>query len=134
MKKPEFSKVSRIRPGKTFWGVICVAGVLLLTRWLFDEEFFLNALYLLVLYLLVSFVYTYVVLDGILIERRSRYHRRQVGELFEENILVTNRSVLPVFWLQINDCSEISPTHSSRVMGLLRCRQTRMVRESSFLQ
>ena len=134
MKKPSINKVSRIYPGRSFWGLIAIAGMLFATRWLFDEVFFLNSFYIIVLYLLVSFIHTYFVLDGITVDRRSRYRRRQVGDIFEESIQISNRSFLPVYWLQILDLSQIGITHSSRVIGLLPGRQTRMIRESSFLQ
>jgi uncharacterized protein (DUF58 family) len=134
MKKPSISRGSKIYPGKSFWGMIIIAGILFATRWLFDEVFFLNAFYIIVLYLLVSFIYTFFVLDGLALERRSRYRRRQVGDIFEESIQIVNRSILPVYWLQIHDLSQIGSTHSRRVIGLLPARQTRMIRESSFLQ
>jgi uncharacterized protein (DUF58 family) len=73
-------------------------------------------------------------LDGLSIERKSRYQRRQVGEVFEETILITNNSIFPVHWLQIRDLSDISTSHSNRVIGLLPGQHTRMIRESSFLQ
>jgi uncharacterized protein (DUF58 family) len=134
MKKSTGNQISGIRPGMTFWGLIVIAGFLLITRLLFDEVFFLNSLYVIGFYLLGSFLYVYFVLDGLSIERKSRYKRRQVGELFEETILITNNSIFPVHWLQIMDLSDISTSHSNRVIGLLPGRHTRMIRESSFLQ
>jgi uncharacterized protein (DUF58 family) len=133
MKISAINPVSKIRPGKNFRGM-CILGILLLpTRWLFDDVFFLNTLYVIGIYLLLSFLYTYFALDGISIQRKSRYRRRQVGDLFEENIQIVNNFFLPVFWLQIRDQSEIGRSHAYRVIGFLPGRQTRMIRESSYL-
>lgn len=133
MKSSRINQMSRIRPGKSFRGLYIIGILLLPTRWLFDDVFFLNSLYIIGIYLLLSFLYTFFALDGISIQRKSRYRRRQVGDLFEENIQITNRFILPVFWLQICDQSEIGQTHAYRVIGLLPGRQTRLIRESSYL-
>jgi uncharacterized protein (DUF58 family) len=126
-------KISSTIIGNSFWGLTAISAGLLVSRWLFDEIFFLNALYLIGFYLLLSFVYTFFSLDGISIQRKTRYQRKQVGDLFEETIQITNHFVIPVIWLQISDLSEIGQSHSFRVIGMIPGRQTRLIRESSIL-
>ncbi len=124
----------KIHPGTTFWGFVFIAGFLLFSRWLFDEAFFLNSLYVIVIYATMAFLYTSFVLDKVSIVRKSRYHRRQVGDLYEEDLLITNHSLLPIFWMQIRDCSALNRNHSNRVIGYLGRHQTRNIGMSSFLQ
>jgi len=133
--KPSLNKlIPKVHPSGNFWGLLIIAGFLLLTRWLFDEDFFLNSLYIIIIYVVIAFIYTSFAIDRITIERKSRYQRRQVGDPFEENILVTNHSLWPVFWMQIRDCSDLNRNHSNRVIGFLGSRQTRIIRLSNILQ
>lgn len=124
----------KIHPGRNFWGLLVIAGFLLLTRMLFDESFFLNSLYVVVIYIVFAFIFTFFALDHISIERRSRYHKRQVGDLYEENLDIVNKSILPAFWMQIRDCSDLNVTQSKRIIGYLGGRQSRIIRLSSILQ
>ncbi len=123
----------RIHLELPFYGLVLIAGFLLATRWLFDETFFLSSLYFVAIYIVLAFGYSIVALNGISIDRKSRYHRRQVGDLYEEHLVVSNRSILPVFWMQINDRSELSTHHANRVIGFLGGHQTRIIRINSFL-
>ncbi len=126
--------IETVKPSGAFWGLLIIAGFLLFTRFLFDEPFFLYTFYVVVLYIVLSFLYIFFALDKIEIERKSRYHQRQVGDLFEENILIKNRSVLPVFWMKIRDLSKINRNQANRVIGFLGGRQTRIIRLNSYLQ
>lgn len=123
-----------VKPTGKFWGLLIIAGFLLFTRLLFDEPFFLYSFYVVVLYLVLSFLYIFFSLDKIEIERKSRYHQRQVGDLYEENILLVNKSILPIFWMKLRDQSEINRNKSVRVIGFLGARQTRIMRLNNFLQ
>jgi uncharacterized protein (DUF58 family) len=123
-----------IHLGMTFWSFLFIAGFLLFTRWLFDEPFFLNSLYVVLMYVVIAFLYVAFALDKISIERKSRYLRRQVGDLFEENLIISNRLVLPIFWMQIRDLSELNRSHANRIIGFLGGHQFRIIRLDSFLQ
>ncbi|NLF51801.1 MAG: DUF58 domain-containing protein [Leptolinea sp.] len=124
----------KIRPQLPFWSLLFITGFLLFTRWLFDEVFFLSALYFVAIYFSLAIVYSLLVLDNLDIDRKSRYHRRQVGDLYEENLMIANHSLLPIFWMQINDRSALSQYHARRVIGFLGGRQGRIIRINSYLQ
>ncbi len=126
--------VPAIKPAGAFWGLLIIAAFLLFTRLLFDEPFFLYTFYVVILYIVLSFIYIFFSLDKIAIERKSRYHQRQVGDLYEENVLIMNRSILPVFWMKIRDLSKINRNQANRVIGFIGGRQTRMIRLSSYLR
>lgn len=134
MKLFQFKLNPGIHPGLTFWSLLFIAGFLLITRWLFDEPFFLNSLYVVLIYIVIAFLYVAFALDKISIERKSRYLRRQVGDLFEENLIISNRSVLPIFWMQIRDLSELNWRHTNRIIGFLGAHQFRIIRLDSILQ
>ena len=123
-----------IHPGTTFFSLLIISGFLLITRWLFDEPFFLNSLYAVIIYVVLAFIYIAFALDRVNIDRKSRYLRRQVGDLFEENLLISNRSILPIFWLQIRDLSELNRDHANRIIGFVGPRQTRIIRLDSLLE
>ncbi len=124
----------KIYPQIQFWSLLFISGFLLFTRWLFDEVFFLSALYFLAIYLLLAVIYSFLSLNGLTIIRKSRYHRHQVGDLYEESLVISNLSLIPVFWIQINDRSAVSQYHAKQVIGYLGGQQTRLIRINSFLQ
>ncbi len=67
----------------------------------------------------VAFLWSRTALVGISLERRPRLLRAQVGQAFEESLLLRNASRLPKLWLEFQDASEL-PDHqaSSVVVGL----------------
>jgi uncharacterized protein (DUF58 family) len=124
----------RIRPGGNFWGLAALAVFLFFSRWLFDETFFLNTLYVIIIYLVLAFIYTLFVLDHISIERKFRNRRWQVGDRFDEEITVTNRSILPVFWMEICDQSGIRRKPYHHIAGVFKRHGKHTIQSTSILE
>ncbi len=72
-----------------------------------------------------TWLYSRIALRGIEFKRVARYHRSQVGQIFEERIEVTNHSRLPRLWLAISDESGMVGVKGSRVISYLKSKETR---------
>ncbi len=66
----------------------------------------------------LAFAWSQVSLRGVSAERRVRSTRGQVGDVFEETIVVGNRSWLPKAWLAVRDHSTLPGHRASRVVSL----------------
>lgn len=76
--------------------------------------------YLLGLLLIVGFFLAWVNLRWTKIGRLTRTRRTQVGQPLEERITITNTSLIPKLWLELNDGSDMPGHQISRVVnGLL---------------
>lgn len=124
----------RIRPGGNFWGLAAIAVFLFFSRWLFDESFFLNTLYVIIIYLVLAFIYSLFVLDHISIERKFRNRRWQVGDRFDEEVTITNRSILPVFWMEVRDLSGIRRSPLHHVAGAFKQRGKHIIHSTCLLE
>jgi uncharacterized protein (DUF58 family) len=124
----------RIRPGGNFWGLAALAVFLFFSRWLFDELFFLNTLYVIIIYLVMAFIYALFVLDHISIERKFRNRRWHVSDRFDEEITVTNRSILPVFWMEICDKSGIRRKPYHHIAGVFKRHGKHTFQSTSILE
>jgi len=64
-------------------------------------------------------------LRGVEISRIARFHRAQVGQIFEERIEVTNHSRIAKLWLAIQDESALPGAQASRVISYLKPKEMR---------
>lgn len=97
-----------------------IAAFLFFSRFLFDETFFLNSLYVIIIYLLLAFIYSLFVLDFISIDRKFQNRQWCVGDRFNEEITLKNRSFLPIFWMDVTDNSGIARESVHHVSGMIR--------------
>jgi uncharacterized protein (DUF58 family) len=81
--------------------------------------------YLWVIVLVGSWVWAWVVLRGVRVERRARTLRSQVGDIFEERFQIRNTGRLPRLWLEIGDQSVLPGSSGSRVLSTVGGRQGR---------
>jgi uncharacterized protein (DUF58 family) len=134
MKSRKINLGLRIRPGGNFWGLSATAVFLFFSRWLFDEIYFLNTLYVIIIYLVLAFIYSLFVLDFISIERKFKNRQWKVGDQFDEEISITNRSILPIFWMEIRDHSGIRQKPFQHITGGFRQRRKHVIRNSCYLE
>jgi len=64
-------------------------------------------------------------LRGVEISRIARFHRAQVGQIFEERIEVNNHSRITKLWLAVQDESALPGAQASRVISYLKPKETR---------
>lgn len=83
------------------------------------RELLYNTFYMLTVLLLGSWLWAWLNVNGISLERYTRARRSQVGKLAEEQFDVRNRSRLPKLWLEIRDHSTLPGHHPSRVVSSL---------------
>jgi uncharacterized protein (DUF58 family) len=114
--------------GRSFWWVITLAVTsLILSRlpWLSTNPIFLRLAITLIVIIVLSALWTAMSLSGVVVNRSSSIHRKQVGEVFSEEYEVINRSFLPKMWLKINDQSSLIGGTGSKVITNLWSRQSR---------
>ncbi len=111
-----------------------IAVFLFFSRFLFDETFFLNSLYVIIIYLVLAFIYSLFVLDFISIDRRFRNRQWRVGDRFDEEINLKNRSYLPIFWTDVKDNSGIRKEPAHHISGLITGSGMHMINSSFLLE
>ncbi|RCK75709.1 MAG: hypothetical protein ANABAC_1000 [Anaerolineae bacterium] len=72
-----------------------------------------------------AWLYSLFALRGLRLSRVARFHRAQVGQIFEERIEVTNHSRVTKLWLAIHDESALPEAQGSRVISYLKPKETR---------
>lgn len=72
-----------------------------------------------------SWIWAWVALRGVRVERKARTLRAQVGDIFEERFRVRNTGRLPRLWLEIGDQSTLPGSPGSRVLSTVEGRQGR---------
>lgn len=78
-----------------------------------------------VLLTVFAWAWTRFAVRGMFLERSSRELRANVGDVFEENYKLTNRSRLPVPWVEVMNLSAIPYAAGSRLFTLLMGKQMR---------
>lgn len=78
-----------------------------------------NLTYLIAALLLLSFIWTWITLRGIALQRTTRTRRSQVGRLFRESFSVRKNGILPKLWLEIHDHSSLPGHCASHIVPSL---------------
>lgn len=78
-----------------------------------------NTFYVLTILLVGSWLWAWLNVNWLSLERYTRARRSQVGKLTEEQFEVRNRSHLPKLWLEIRDHSTLPGHYPSRVVSSL---------------
>lgn len=72
-----------------------------------------------------AWLYSRIALRGVELSRVARFHRAQVGQIFEERFEVINHSRITKLWLAIQDESALPGTQASRVISYLKPKEMR---------
>lgn len=88
------------------------------------RAFFFNIAYLTMGLLGVSFLWAWLSVRWIVINRKTRARRAQVGRNLDESFLVQNRSLLPKLWLEVRDLSTLPGHRASQVVPAMRGRSS----------
>ena len=126
-----------IRLKKSFWWFLLLAGIsFLVTRLpgLSSNPIYTRLTIALLVILIVNGLWAVASIFGIDLQRVSRGNRKQVREIFSENIEVINRSKIPKAWLKVSDLAEIPGGSGSRVLTWIGGRQSRTYVAHTFLQ
>lgn len=126
-----------IKLGRSFWWLLALIAVsFLLTRIpeLANNLIYTRLLITLLIILVVNALWAGFSLVGVDISRISRISRKQVGEIFNENFEVNNRSLIPKIWLKITDRAALSGVAGSRIITWLGSHQTHAYLAYSLLE
>jgi uncharacterized protein (DUF58 family) len=67
---------------------------------------------------LLAFFWTYLLARHLFIDRKMRYGWAQVGDQLEERFTVTNETILPGLWLEVDDHSDLPGYTAGRVTSI----------------
>jgi len=117
-----------IKLGRSFWWILILTGISFLVSqfpWLSNNPIFIRLAVTLLVILVISGIWTVLSLWGVSIHRSTRTTRKQVGEVFSEEIEVLNYSILPKLWLKVTDQSQLLGGTGSRVLTSIGRKQSR---------
>ena len=102
--------------------IYALLSLCLLTGLFTGRALFFNTAYLLGGLLVISFIWSWLSVRWIVIQRKTRARRAQVGRSLDETFIVRNRAVLPKLWLEVRDHSTLPGHRASHVVPALRAR------------
>lgn len=112
-----------MKAGRTLIAILFLAGLIgILVN---GSAIYSRFLYVSVLLTVVAWIWTQWVTRKITLERTSRELRANVGDVFEENYRLTNRSGLPAPWIEIANKTRLPQASGSRLYTLVMGRQVR---------
>ncbi len=78
-----------------------------------------NIAYLIAALMFLSYLWTWLSLREIALQRHTRTRRSQVGRVFRESFAVRKLGILPTLWLEIRDHSKLPNHHASHIVPSL---------------
>lgn len=102
--------------------IYALLSLCLLTGLFTGRALFFNIAYLLGGLLVISFIWAWLSVRWIVIQRKTRARRAQVGRSLDETFIVRNHAVLPKLWLEVRDHSTLPGHRASHVVPALRAR------------
>jgi uncharacterized protein (DUF58 family) len=105
--------------------VLVLLLVSILTGVITGSVFYYRLGYVWIFVLVGSWFMSWQALRGISIKRMIRTHRSQVGQIFEERFIITNRGKLPKIWIEVRDKSNLPGANGSHVLSLLKGKEVR---------
>jgi len=101
------------------WAVLVLCGISLIAALVTGRDLYFHLTYLLLLTLAVAAMWSWLVLRGLQISRRTSVQHVQVGSLFEELFSLRNTIRLPKLWVTVKDHSDLPGYAASRVVDML---------------
>lgn len=94
----------------------------MITGLITGRAFFFNIAYMLGGVMLLSFIWAWFAVRWIVLQRRTRTRRAQVGRLMEESFALRNTSLFPKLWIEMRDHSDLPGHRASQVIPALGAR------------
>jgi uncharacterized protein (DUF58 family) len=89
------------------------------------ESIYFRLAYIWAVVLIVSWLWSWQILRGVVLVRKPRATRAQVGHILEEKIELDNTGRLPRLWLAVSDRSSLPDSAGSRLFPLVEPRRGR---------
>ncbi|WP_254151036.1 DUF58 domain-containing protein [Candidatus Chloroploca mongolica] len=102
--------------------VLLLAGASFLAAQGTGLRLFFHLSYLLLALLVLSFIWAWLNLRGLELERETLTPRATVGEYARERIMIRNRWILPKLWIELRDSSDL-PHHGAGFVASLGGRE-----------
>jgi len=118
-----------------FYVLITFLITVLILWIIFQDDLFLQLLVFLGLLLLVSYVTARLSLNGVIVQRTSRFQKMNIGNYFEDHFDIENKQPFWKQWIEICDYSGISGNPEEiRVLTGLDARKVRTFNTYTFLR
>lgn len=91
--------------------ILCVVAGFLTGR-----TFFFSVAYTMGGILILAFIWSWFAVRWIVVQRRTRTRRTQVGRTMDESFVVRNTSIFPKLWLEVRDQSDLPGHRVSQVV------------------
>jgi len=98
-------------------GVICLASLLIALST--GDPLFFRLAYLFGGILVISFIWGWLNVHWVRVQRQVRNHYVQVGQAFEENVILENTGPFGKLWVEVKDQSNLPNHRASRVISRL---------------
>ncbi len=105
--------------------VLILLVVSLLAAVVTGASFYYRLTYVWILLYVGNWTISKLALRGVELDRRARFQRSQVGQVFEERFEIRNNSRIPRFWLEVKDESPLPGTRGSQVLSMIGGHETR---------
>ncbi len=87
-----------------------------------ERSFFFNISYVFGAILIGSLLFSWMSVNWLRINRWTYVRRNQIGQNFDEIFNIRNLSIIPKFWLEVHDHSDLPQHKGSRVVPILQSR------------
>jgi uncharacterized protein (DUF58 family) len=100
------------------WFVLALLAIVLLVALSTGYTMLFRLAYALALVLVISYLWSWLGVRRLRVERSARADRTEVGRTFEERLTVYNEGALPKLWLEVRDGSDMPGHNASLVVSL----------------
>ncbi len=122
------------RPAIAFWIVLTLFVVSIVVGAATGSQLYYRMSYLWALLLGLNWLMSFFALRNIIVRRKARTLRSQVGQVFEERFEIQNPSRLPRLWIEVRDKSSLPGSRGSHVLTMIGGRERRTYLSRTRLQ
>ena len=119
---------------RSFWIVLCLLAMSFIAGIYTRSFVYYRLTYLLFLILIVSWLWGFLSIRGLSVNRYNRLVKLQVGSIFEERYELVNLTWYSRLWVQVEDLSKLPMSKGSKVISAVGGNQSRAYVVRTLLQ
>jgi uncharacterized protein (DUF58 family) len=123
--------------GKSFWwvlGLLIISLVVATNPAVKDNTIYIRLAITWALIIVISWFWSRFSLSGVLVFRRARILRQQVGQLFIERFDIINQNPLTKIWIKVADEAELPGSDGSRIISNIGAHSSKSYSSNTLLQ
>lgn len=106
-----------MKPKLIFWVILATIIALLILQGYLHDKSIERTIYFLIILVIVSFVLAKYSTRKLFVIRSTRENRQQVGQYFTEKYEISNKKLIPILWITIEDKSGLSSENEKRLIA-----------------